>query len=281
MMLPRHRIPADAAPPMWRRYVALGDSFTEGMCDEDPDTPDVYRGWADRLADHLAALMPGLEYANLAVRGRLLADIVGPQLEAALELRPDLVTIVGGGNDCLRPGAHPERLAERLELAVSRLRGSGADVMLAVPVDPRDSPFVRHTRGVVAAYSMHIWDIAGRYDCYLMDLWGFAALRDWRMWAPDRIHLTSEAHRRVAHLALASLGLAGGPGEASDWHTPLAPAARPSRREAFAGDVAWFKEYAGPWVHRRLTGRSSGDGRVAKRPMPRAVTDQSDAVDVT
>jgi len=123
------------------RYVAIGDSFTEGMSDADPERPDRYVGWADRLAAHLARLAteqgkedqqsrqsqqdPDFGYANLAVRGRLLANIVGPQLEHAISLEPDLVSIVGGGNDILRPRADIDALAARLEDAVSRLRACG------------------------------------------------------------------------------------------------------------------------------------------------------------
>jgi len=97
----------------WSRYVAIGDSFTEGLSDADPEQPGRYRGWADRLAALLAEQSDGeFGYANLAVRGRILEDVVGPQLEAALALGPDLVSVVGGGNDILRPRADVDALAE-------------------------------------------------------------------------------------------------------------------------------------------------------------------------
>lgn len=278
-------LPAVRRAGGWDRFVAIGDSFTEGMCDDvaSPSgcSPASYAGWADRLARHLARRRPDgrIAYANLAVRGRLLADIVGPQLEAALALRPDLLSINGGGNDCLRPGADTEVLAAALEGAVAQARSAGVDVLLGVPVDPRDSPFVRRTRGTVAAYAMHIWSIASRYDCYLLDLWGFEPLRDWRMWAPDRIHLSAEGHRRTGLRALESLGIpvesadwADSPtppedsGEPAGWAVPLPARPAPARRETLAADVRWAREYAGPWVARRLRGRSSGDGRSAKRP---------------
>ena len=60
---------SDAAHP-WRRYVATGDSFTEGLSDPAGDG-DHWRGWADRLAESLARLAgpdAGFEYANLAIR---------------------------------------------------------------------------------------------------------------------------------------------------------------------------------------------------------------------
>ena len=111
----------------WQRYTALGDSFTEGLSDPDPAAPDAFRGWADRLAGHLAAAAPDgrIEYANLAIRGRLLAQVLGEQLPVALAASPDLVSLVAGGNDLLRPGADPDRLAADLEAAVVALRAAG------------------------------------------------------------------------------------------------------------------------------------------------------------
>ncbi len=259
-----------APPRVWTRYVALGDSFTEGMSDADPDVPGRYVGWADRLAGHLAekAAESGQElgYANLAVRGRLLDDVVGSQLDSGLVLEPDLVSIVGGGNDILRPRADADvdALAAKLEQAVVRIRATGSDVLLATPVDPADAPVVRATRGRVAAYGCFIWSIAQRHGCLVLDQWGLPALRDWRMWADDRIHLTSEGHRRVALAALYSLGHES---DVSDWRTPLAAIAPAARREAAAANARWAREYLGPWVRRRLRGQSSGDLLRAKRPL--------------
>ena len=51
-----------------RRYVALGDSSTEGL--DDPKESGGYRGWSERLASHLVEVEGSLEYANLAVRGK-------------------------------------------------------------------------------------------------------------------------------------------------------------------------------------------------------------------
>jgi lysophospholipase L1-like esterase len=107
----------------WRRYIALGDSFTEGLSDADPARPGEYRGWADRLAEHLAAAAPDhdVEYANLAIRGKLLGQVVEEQVPVALGARPDLVSLVAGGNDMLRPGSDPDTLA-----ALARLQGPTA-----------------------------------------------------------------------------------------------------------------------------------------------------------
>jgi len=265
-------------PRTFTRYVAIGDSFTEGMSDADPERANRYVGWADRLAAHLARMASKdnqiFGYANLAVRGRLLADIAGRQAENALALRPDLVSIVGGGNDILRPKADIDALAARLEEAVARLRAGGADVLMATPTDPRDAPLIRASRGRAATYTAHIWGraatytahiwaIARRHDAYVIDLWGMGALRDWRLWAQDRIHLTSEGHRRVALNAFSTLGFSA---EDTGWAIPLPPAPPISRGEAARANAQWAREYVGPWVRRRLRGESSGDAISAKRP---------------
>ena len=261
-----HAVPSRGEPRAFTRYVAIGDSFTEGMTDPDPERL-TYVGWADRLAAHLARLAGEdnrpFGYANLAVRGRLLGDVVGPQVDDALALGPDLVSIVGGGNDILRPRADIDALASRLEDAVVRLRAGGADVLLATPADPRDAPLVRATRGRAATYAAHIWSIARRHDAYVIDLWGMTALRDWRMWAPDRIHLNSEGHRRVALNALTTLRFMA---TDASWADPLPRAAPISRGDAARANAHWAREYVGPWVQRRLRGQSSGDSLSAKRP---------------
>jgi len=248
----------------WSCFVALGDSFTEGL--EDPDTGGGYRGWADRLAEVLAVGAPAgeLRYANLAVRGRLLPQIVAEQVPEALRLQPDLVSLVGGGNDVLRPGSDPDRLADLLEDAVRTLREAGADVLLATGVDPVKSPIINLTRGKVAVYNNHIWSIARRQGAHVVDLWGMRALQDRRMWAADRIHLTAEGHQRVAWHAAEVLGAASG----NDWATPLPPAPTVRRRAAVREDAQWVREYVGPWVGRRLRRRSSGDAVTPKRPQP-------------
>jgi lysophospholipase L1-like esterase len=268
---------AQPPPRIWTRYVALGDSFTEGMSDPDPQVPGQYVGWADRLAVELARYASdagqSFGYANLAVRGRLLADIVGPQLDAALALEPDLVSIVGGGNDILRPSVDVEKLAGRLEEAVVRIRETGADVLMATPFDPVGAPVVRAARGRSANFAALVWGIAQRHGARVLDQWSLTALRDWRMWAEDRIHMTAEGHRRVALAALWTLGYSS---DEADWRTPLPPSAPVPRREVLAGNAKWARDYLAPWVQRRLRGESSGDLLTAKRP---AVTplDQQEA----
>jgi len=249
------------------RFVAVGDSFTEGMSDAHPAATDTYVGWADRLAAHLAkdAAHEGREfgYANLAVRGRLLEDIAGRQVDDALALQPDLVSIVGGGNDLLRARADVDAVADRLEDAVARIRATGAAVLLATSVDPGDVPVLRRTRGRYGIYAARLWSIARRHDAGVVDLWGLRALRDPRLWASDRIHLTSEGHRRVAAGAYTALGFTV---DDVDWSTPLPPAPPIRRSRRVAENARWAREHLAPWVGRRVRGASSGDAVTAKRP---------------
>jgi len=249
-----------------RSYVALGDSFTEGL--NDPTAADGgYRGWADRFAERLDAQRPGLRYANLAVRGRVLRQVTEDQMPVAISLRPDLVSVAAGGNDLLRPGADPDTLAESFDEMIAVLVQAGGPVLMFTGFDPR-FPVLRLIRGKVAAFNMHLRVIAGRHQCYLVDLWSMTVLRDPRAWSADRLHLTSDGHRRVALRACEVLGV---PVD-EDWREPW-PALDQASRSAAASwlsarrlDARWARMHAAPWVTRRLRGRSSGDGVLPKRP---------------
>ena len=92
----------------FQRYVAIGDSTVEGL--DDPDGRGGYRGWADRLAQRLAAAQGSVLYANLAIRGRTTRQIRREQLDAAVAMQPDLVAVVSGTNDLLRPRFDPDAL---------------------------------------------------------------------------------------------------------------------------------------------------------------------------
>ncbi|MBM7821152.1 lysophospholipase L1-like esterase [Cellulosimicrobium cellulans] len=258
----------DAAPPRWTSYLAIGDSFTEGLWDPYPGEDDHQRGWADLLAQHLAlrrveAGADPLRYGNLAIRGRKLRSILTEQVPTALELRPDLVSLIGGGNDILRPGADVDRLARNLEHAVARLRAAGIDVLLGTGFDASSSPLVGLTRPRVGVFNAHVWSIARRQGAHVLDLWGMRALQDWRMWSEDRIHLTPEGHRRVAQAALVGLGLA--PDDAA-WDDPLTPLPPSPVIDRARQNAQWLRAHVVPWAQRRLTGTSSGDGRLPKAP---------------
>ncbi|GGS77076.1 SGNH hydrolase [Planobispora rosea] len=241
-------------------YVALGDSFTEGL--NDHIGGDRYRGWADRLAERLAAREPGLRYANLAVRGRLIRQILDEQVPQAEALAPDLISLCAGGNDILRPGGDPDAIAALLETAVARLRATGARVMLFTGFDLRQVPVMRLVHHKIAVYNLHIHDIARRHGCTLVDLWAMGALRDRRAWSDDRLHLSADGHRRIALRAAETLGLT----VEEDWREPYPPLVPAVWAEARKEDLRWARTFLAPWINRRLHGRSSGDGLNAKRP---------------
>ncbi|MDR1386885.1 MAG: SGNH/GDSL hydrolase family protein [Propionibacteriaceae bacterium] len=252
-------------PKLWSRYVALGDSLTEGLADAAPGQPGRFHGWADRLAVQLAgraeAAGSPFAYANLAVRGRLLADVCGRQVDQALALGPDLVSLWAGGNDSLRPRADLDDLADRLERGVSRLRQAGCDVLLATAYNASDSAVLGWTAPRSGQLTDRLWQVAERHGCYVVDVWNLAVLHDSRMWADDRIHLTSLGHQRMADHALAALGCAVDPA----YLQPLDPAPPPTWWRRTRDIAHWAKIFLLPWLGRRLTGRSSGDGRVGKR----------------
>jgi lysophospholipase L1-like esterase len=255
--------------PRWGSYVAIGDSFTEGLWDPYPNDPDRLRGWADLLAGHLSerrstAGEAPLEYANLAIRGRLLRSILREQVPAALDLKPDLVSLIGGGNDILRPAADIDRLARNLDHAVGRLRAEGIDVLLGTGFDTSGSALVSLTRGRVGVYNAHIWSIARRHGAHVLDLWGMASLHDWRMWSDDRIHLTPDGHRRVAQAAL--VGLGQDPDDVA-WDDPLAPLPPVPLLDRARQNAEWVRVHVYPWATRRLRGRSTGDLREPKAPV--------------
>ncbi len=258
----------DAAPRIGS-FVALGDSFTEGLDDQRPDGSGL-AGWADRFAQRLDEVSPGLRYANLAVRGKVLGEIAREQVPMATAMRPDLVSLAGGGNDLLRPRVSPDELAQAFDRVVADLREAGCEVLLFTGFDTRTFPVLRLIRRRAAIFNMHLRAIAARRDCHLVDLWSMRVLTDAREWSPDRLHMTSDGHRRVALRACEVMGVP----VPQDWREPLPPPPVPGTRlgrsagwlAARQVDARWVSDHAAPWVSRRVRGISSGDGREPKRP---------------
>ena len=252
------------------RYVAVGDSFTEGMGDELPD--GTVRGWADLVAAGLAAASDEpVHYANLAVRGRLLEPIVAEQLPAALAMTPPptLMTFNGGGNDLMRLGADPGRLLAETERAVRCVLDAGVELVLLSGADPSARlPFGRAMHRKAAALTDGLVDLAARHGVLMVNAFGDAELRRAAYWSADRLHLGPAGHRRVAGLVLAALG-----------HEVAAEAVDPGPEapRRLPAEVRYYREHVLPWVGRRLRGRSSGDGQRGKRP-EWTVVDRLDAV---
>jgi lysophospholipase L1-like esterase len=245
----------------FQRYVALGDSFTEGVGDPDPSRPNGVRGWADRVAEVLADRDPEFRYANLAIRGRKLAQVVDTQVEPAVAMRPDLVTLYAGGNDLMRPKVDIDAIVARYDEAVGKLAATGATVVLWTGFDASGSAVFGKLRGRTATYNELVREVADRHGTLLVDYWRMREYRDWRMWDVDRLHMSSAGHQRMA---IAVLDVLGVPHDLRPLPLPdLRVLTAAERRRA---DLDWARSHAAPWVHRRLTGRSSGDGRTAKRP---------------
>ncbi|WP_043447724.1 SGNH/GDSL hydrolase family protein [Arthrobacter sp. L77] len=249
-------------PHPWHRYVALGDSFTEGIGDPNPESIGGNRGWADRTAEELARGQADFAYANLAVRGRLLQQIIDQQVEAGLALRPDLVTISAGGNDLLRRGGDPDLLAEKLDPVVGTLGASGATVVLVTGPDVRET-VLGSVRSKTAIYNENLRTIAARHEAVIADMWALRQLTNPQMWSADRLHFSPLGHHTIAAMVLDTLAVR---------HTllPLQPKDLPARswRAARSEDLVWAREHLMPWVLRRLRHQSSGDGVIAKRPEP-------------
>lgn len=250
---------ATGQPRPWGRYVALGDSLTEGLCDASRMPPGQYRGWADRLAQLLAHARDEREpfrYANLAVRSRRVEHVLHDQLPRALALRPDLVSVLIGANDLVGRRADPVRLAAALEEGVATLRAAGIDVLLVTPFLPRRRAARIFARRF-AVYASELRRIAGATGAILLDLDALPAIGELDLWADDKVHLRSRGHRFLAYRAAEALGV------------PDAEALAGLDAALHADDDpmavgSWLSRDALPWVWRRLRGRTAGDGLLPK-----------------
>ena len=255
-------------------YVALGDSFTEGI--DDPRGDGTYRGWADLVALRLAEESDGFRYANLAVRGRLLEPVIEEQLPLAVRMQPDLVSFSAGGNDALRRRFDPELVEQAYDGAIARLRTTGSAVVVFTPADVTQLlPARRYQMPRIEVMIDVVRRTANQHGAMLVDLWTDDALRDRRMWSIDRLHLSTAGHQRVAAHVLDALGV---PAEPAWLAAP--PAALPATWvRARADDLRWARLHLAPWIGRRLRGRSSGDNVTAKRPALDALAARRSAQD--
>ncbi len=245
----------------FHRYVALGDSFAEGVGDPDPTAPNGLRGWADRVAAELARQTPDFGYANLAIRGRKLPRVLAEQVDPAIAMRPDLVTIYAGGNDIMRPKVGIDQLVERYDAALGRLAATGARLVVFTAFDPGGSAIYRPLRGRFALYNELVRASADRYGATIVDFWRMRELRDWRYWDVDRLHLGPAGHQRMAVEVLDTLGV-----DHALEPPVFPPAVTLARGARYRENAEWTRTHFAPWVHRRLTGRSSGDDVTPKRP---------------
>jgi lysophospholipase L1-like esterase len=247
--------------PPYSRYVAIGDSQTEGLWDGD-DTTGLL-GFADRLAAVIDSHYPGLTYANLAVRGRRILDLLVDQLPLALAMRPDLITVCIGMNDVTRPGPYFERALADLDALHTRLARSGATVVTTTFPDlTQILPIGRVLTSRVERINDEIRAAANRYGFRLVDLYGAPSIADPENWSPDRVHGSTKGHILFAAAAAEALDL---PGSSHDWaQTGRGP--QPTLRSRAQSQVLWTQNMLMPWLWRSVRGRSAGDGRRPKRP---------------
>jgi lysophospholipase L1-like esterase len=246
----------------YRRYVAIGDSQTEGLWDGDDSSGLV--GFADRLAVILDSHYPGLTYANLAIRGKRVADVIAEQLPQTLAMEPDLITVCAGMNDVIRPGRSFDRALGALEHLYGRLAPSGATVVTTTfPDITRILPVGRLLAKRVVKINELIRTAANRFEFRLVDLYGAAAMMDPEIWSADRVHGSTKGHMLFAAAAAEALGL---PSSNHDWAHANGDVTQPSLRERAYSQLLWTQNMMAPWIWRHIRGRSSGDGRAPKRP---------------
>jgi lysophospholipase L1-like esterase len=251
-----------ASPVGYSRYVAIGDSQTEGLWDGNDAVG--FRGFADRLAALLDSLYPGLHYANLAIRGKLVADVLTEQLPQALAMQPDLVTVCVGMNDVIQPGRQFGRALANLEYVYAALAESGATVVTTTfPNVAQFLPLGRLVSGRLARINDAIRLAAEQYDFRLVDLYNAASMRDLDTWDVDRVHASTKGHILFAAAAAEALNL---PGSNHDWAEASGSLTRLPFKSRTYGQLRWAQEKLMPWVWRRLRGMSSADGRAPKRP---------------
>ena len=246
----------------FERFVAIGDSTVEGL--DDPDGRGGYRGWANRLAERLAAQQGSVLYANLGVRGRTTRQIRDEQLARAVAMSPDLAAVVAGTNDVLRGNFDAAVFEEDLFAMQHALVAVGATVLtFTLPDLTPVMPLARMLRKRVAALDDAIRRACARSGAILCDLAAHPVASDPRLWSDDRLHANAAGHARIAEALAYCAEL---PGSDLSWALPFHEPWRASFADLVRAEIAWLRMHLLPWVWRHLRGRSSGDGITAKRP---------------
>jgi lysophospholipase L1-like esterase len=251
-----------ARPIHFERYVALGDSSTEGI--DDPDGAGGYRGWSQRLAEKIAAAQGSLSYANLGVRGLTTAQVRERQLAAALAMRPDLATVFSGTNDVTGLSFDLEKVAADIEHMQRELIAAGATVLsFTLPDLTPLMPLARLIAPRIAALNRALARASRNTGSILVDFATHPSATDQRFWSEDRIHAYSEGHARIADALAHALQL---PGSSDAWKQPLPAEPKRTRRQWWAAEARWVSRHLLPWMGQGIMRRSSADGRGPKRP---------------
>ncbi|CAM3139564.1 SGNH/GDSL hydrolase family protein [Rariglobus hedericola] len=253
-----------AVPPRsFARYVALGDSSTEGI--DDPDGHGGYRGWSQRLAECLhATTSPNLHYANLAIRGLTTAQIRATQLDAALAMRPDLATVFCGTNDVTAPRFDSARVAADIAHMQRALVSSGATVLtFTLPDLTPLMPLARLIAPRIAALNHTLAEASRATGTILVDFAAHPVATDARLWSEDRIHANSAGHARIAAALSHALNL---PDSDATWSAPFPTPLKSTFATRLGAEARWTTRHLLPWFAQSIAGRSSSQGRTPKRP---------------
>ena len=251
----------------YTRFIALGDSFTEGMQDYDVD--GQYRGWADRVAEALASQRPGFTYLNLAVRGKLVGQVIEDQVPVALrwiEGAQTLVSFHAGANDLLRPSYDPNVVLPKYQKAVRQLSETGCQLMLFTAIErvAKSGKMQDLWQQRFSAFNKVVRDMAQEVGAIVVEATADPDIGSRRFLDKDRLHLNPAGHHRVAQ---GVLQIIGGPYD-PNWRSDLPALPRRSLLAKIFDDLRWFITFLIPWMSRRIRGVSSGDGRSPKHSAP-------------
>jgi len=247
----------------YTRFLVLGDSFSEGMSDEIIN--GNYRGWGDRVADVLAQQTAGFRYANFAIRGKLVKQVLDEQVPSALPLidgPQTLVSFHAGANDALRPNFDRNVVRTSYVKAVTQLVQTGATVMLFTILEKNGNGGKASAMWEerMSSFNSIVREVADKFNLLVMDASMDPESSNPNLLAFDRLHLNPTGHYRVAQAVLERIGA---PFDIA-WKESVIDSKKkpwPARKVL---TLWWFISFALPWVWRRIRGRSSGDGRSGK-----------------
>jgi len=249
-------------PKSFERYVAIGDSSTEGL--NDPDGCGGYRGWSRRLAAHVAEAQGGLLYANLGVRGLTTREILDQQLAFAVAMEPDLVTMFSGTNDVIGAKFNPVAIAHDMEHMQGTFILRGATVLtFTLPDLTPIMPIARWLAPRIRAMNDAVRTATTRTGATLIDFALYRVAADARLWHEDRIHANAAGHARIADALAFALGL---PGTDDSWTRELPPEASPTLAVRVAAEIAWVRRYLLPWIAMGARARFVPPTQVPRRP---------------
>jgi lysophospholipase L1-like esterase len=236
---------------------------------QDEKVNDQYRGWADRVAEALATQTPGFTYLNLAVRGKLVGQVIDDQIPTALkwiEGPSTLVSFHAGANDLLRPSYDPNVVLPKYQEAVKVLAATGSQLMVFTAIErvAKSGKMQELWKQRFSTFNKTVRETAAAHNGIVIEATADPDIGSRRFLDKDRLHLNPAGHNRVAQGVLAKIGGPHNP----NWRSDLPPLPRHSYFTKVYDDLRWFVTFLIPWISRRIRGVSSGDGRASKHSEP-------------